>query len=109
MKVLGTEYKLIHDSDLIKSGLDGECQSYSKVIRIRPKEQMLGDLDSDADKEKRYNEVKRHELVHAFLMNVVLMNGQMMKGLFNGLLHSFLNCLNCSMNRTVYCKGGALC
>ena len=66
MKILGTEYKLIHDSDLIKSGLDGECQSYSKTIRIRPKEQMIGDLDSDADKEKRYNEVKRHELVHAF-------------------------------------------
>lgn len=66
MKVLGVDYELIHDEDLIKNGLDGECQSYSKKIRIRLKEQMLGDLDSDADKEKRYNEVKRHELVHAF-------------------------------------------
>lgn len=30
MKVLGVDYELIHDEDLIKNGLDGECQSYSK-------------------------------------------------------------------------------
>ena len=68
MEVLGVNYDLIHDADLIKSGCDGECQIYSKIIRIRPKEQMLDDFDSDEEKEKRYNEVCRHELIHAMFV-----------------------------------------
>lgn len=37
MNILGTDYELIKDCDeLTERNVDGECQSYGKVIRIRP-------------------------------------------------------------------------
>lgn len=64
--VLGTEYDIITDDSLLSRGCDGECRSYSKEIRIRKVDDMLCSDDSTELKEKRYNEVMRHELVHAF-------------------------------------------
>lgn len=66
MKILGTDYELIQDGSLIKSGVDGLCLEYTKQIKIRPFQDMLGDEDTREDKRKRYNEVLRHEAIHAF-------------------------------------------
>lgn len=67
MNILGTDYELIKDCDeLTERNVDGECQSYGKVIRIRPLKKMLLPVDSDAIKQQRYNEVVRHEVIHAF-------------------------------------------
>lgn len=66
VNVLGTEYGIITDDSLVIRGCDGECKSYSKEIRIRKADDMLCSGDSAEVKEKRYREVMRHELVHAF-------------------------------------------
>lgn len=67
MNILGTEYTLIKEDDtLVEINADGECQSYSKVIRIRPAKEMLTPNDSIEIKQKRYNETLRHEVIHAF-------------------------------------------
>lgn len=64
---MGTEYELIrNDKSLKEIGADGECRSYSKIIRIRPVKDMLSGDSSDKEKEDRYNEVLRHEVIHAF-------------------------------------------
>lgn len=67
MLILGTEYELIRNDETLKEiNADGECRGYSKVIRIRPLNDMLFGDASDEEKEKRYKEVLRHEIVHAF-------------------------------------------
>lgn len=66
MNILGQEYEVIHDGSLIQTNNDGLCLKYSKQIRIRPMQDMLNDSDSKEEKQKRYNEVLRHEAVHAF-------------------------------------------
>ena len=66
MNILGTEYELIHDDELAKDGQDGVCKVYTKEIRIRYADSMLDDADSQEDQMKRYEEVLRHEIIHAF-------------------------------------------
>ena len=66
MNILGTEYQFKEDETIIEKGIDGECAGYTKEIRIRPKYTMLGASDNPADKAKRYNEVFRNEVIHAF-------------------------------------------
>lgn len=67
MLILGTEYGLIRDDDSLKDiSADGECRGYSKIIRIRSKKDMLSDDASEYEKEQRYKEVLRHEVIHAF-------------------------------------------
>ena len=66
VNVLGTEYDIITDDSLVLRNCDGECRSYSKEIRIRKVDDMLCADDATETKENRYNEVMRHELVHAF-------------------------------------------
>lgn len=67
MLILGTEYNLIKGDETLKEiNADGECQNYSKIIRIRSPKDMLLPEDSDDVKKKRYKEVLRHEVVHAF-------------------------------------------
>lgn len=66
MKILGQEYEVVHDESLVNMDCDGLCLKYSKQIKIRPMQNMLDDSDDEAEKKKRYNEVLRHEAIHAF-------------------------------------------
>lgn len=66
VNILGTVYEIKHDDDLVNDGLDGVCREYSKEIKIRKAESMLGDKDTSTEKVNRYKEVMRHELIHAF-------------------------------------------
>lgn len=67
MLILGTEYNLITDDESLKNiDADGECRNYAKVIRIRPIKDMLYGEASEEEKIKRYKEVLRHEVIHAF-------------------------------------------
>ena len=68
MKILGQEYEVIHDESLIDENCDGLCLGYSKKIKIRPMDKMLDASDGKEEKRKRYNEVLRHEAVHAFFI-----------------------------------------
>lgn len=66
MKILGQEYEVVQDESLKYTDVDGLCLKYSKQIKIRPMQNMLDDSDDEAEKRKRYNEVLRHEAIHAF-------------------------------------------
>lgn len=65
--ILGEEYKIVEDASIIHSeGADGVCERLTKTITIVPKDMILDGECSDEEKTKRYNEVMRHEVVHAF-------------------------------------------
>lgn len=66
VNILGTEYTIEIDDTLEKSNMDGLCKEYDKQILIRNIGSMLCDDDSTETKKKRFNEVLRHEIVHAF-------------------------------------------
>ena len=66
MNILGTEYEVIHDESLKQMDADGLCLRYSKQIKVRPIQSMLEDSDEWEEKRLRYNEVLRHEAIHAF-------------------------------------------
>lgn len=61
--ILGTSYKITHD--LLRDDRDGECNTVSKTIRIKPTEQLGG--ENDAERLHLRDMVTRHEMVHAFL------------------------------------------
>lgn len=69
VSILGTDYtvyeentnKVFHDD-----GFDGFCRPYSKEIIVKSRESMLSEGSNYNNKEERYYEVLRHELVHAF-------------------------------------------
>lgn len=64
INILGSEYSIVTNPDFIEH--DGECEFYSRSIELRPCEKMLEDATVEA-KRKRYREVARHEIIHAFL------------------------------------------
>lgn len=67
VNILGTEYNFEHDTEgLTKLGHDGVCQQYSKRIAVREMPDMLEDPDDIKAKKLRYDEVCRHEVIHAF-------------------------------------------
>lgn len=66
VNILGTEYSIKVDNALEKTSCDGLCNEYDKSITIRSVGVMLCDDDSAETKKKRYNEVLRHEVIHAF-------------------------------------------
>ena len=66
VNILGTEYNLIVNDVLEVPDADGLCKEYTKEISIRKMENMLCDQDTNEDKKKRYDEVLRHEIIHAF-------------------------------------------
>lgn len=67
MNILGIEYNFEHDTEkLTKLGCDGMCQQYSKRIVVRKVSDMLEDSDDIKAKKLRYDEVCRHEAIHAF-------------------------------------------
>ena len=66
INVLGTDYAFKEDdlNNELLSENDGVCELYEKEIVIRKREYMPG--STEAGKEKRYQHVILHELVHAF-------------------------------------------
>ena len=93
MEILGTKYELIkNDHGLIEVNADGECQTYAKVIRIRPLQDMLYGEATEDERKKRHSEVMRHEVIHAFLMRVVLVTIRTMRNWLIGLQCSFRKC-----------------
>lgn len=64
VNILGEQYTIIEDATILKDGLDGMAQSYDRVIRIRPVEELLSDCE-DINTRKAYRrEVLRHEIMH---------------------------------------------
>lgn len=68
VNILGTEYAIEDDANLNKTQLDGLHEEYAKHISIRPTEDMLTNDDNENLKKIRYNEVVRHEVMHAFFI-----------------------------------------
>lgn len=66
VNILGTEYSVKIDNALKETNVDGLCKEYDKQITIRSIEEMLCGNDSESTKKKRYDEVLRHEIIHAF-------------------------------------------
>lgn len=86
ISVLGQTYEVSTACDeLNKTAKDGLCYEYDKRIEVRPSKFMLNDTDSKELKEKRYEEVVRHELVHAFFLESGLDNYSMDETLVNWL------------------------
>lgn len=66
VNILGTEYSIEIDDTLEKTEFDGLCKEYDKRISIRNAGSMLNDDDSTDIKKIRFDEVLRHEIIHAF-------------------------------------------
>lgn len=66
VNILGTEYEIVIDESLDKTEFDGLHNAYSKKISVRSVEDMLADETDIWQKEKRFQEVMRHEVMHAF-------------------------------------------
>lgn len=64
VNILGAEYTIETDEEILKDGADGICHPYSNRIRIRPKENMLGDGDT---KEEKSGVIKKHFPTNAFM------------------------------------------
>ena len=68
IKILDTKYEIVEDNDYCeKSNADGLCNYYNKKIYIRPVDNMFSDDVDITCKINRYNEVLKHEIIHAFL------------------------------------------
>lgn len=68
VNILGTEYTIEDDESLIKTQCDGLHEEYTKRISMRNLSDMLTDNDNEETKKKRYDEVARHEVMHAFFI-----------------------------------------
>ena len=66
VSILGTDYTIIEDNSIIDNDFDGLCDVYSKIIRVRPTERLLGKDDSPESKVTVKQEIIRHEIIHAF-------------------------------------------
>lgn len=67
INILGTEYELaINDNECVARNADGLCNFYDKKILFRSADNMLEPDCSSETKEIRQQEVKRHEIIHAF-------------------------------------------
>lgn len=73
MNILGTEYKLIIDTEYCANAFaDGITERYERKIYMRNVRDMLEKDAPIQAKQKRYNETLRHEIVHAFLFEAGL-------------------------------------
>lgn len=66
VNILGTDYLVETDTSLNDGEKDGLCYPYSKKITTRDKGGVLDEFATDEEKEIRLQEVKRHEIIHAF-------------------------------------------
>lgn len=89
VNILGTEYSIEIDDTLEKTELDGLCKEYDKRISIRNAGSMLDDDDSTGVKKIRFDEVLRHEIIHAFFMKQALKIIAIMNSLLIGLQSNF--------------------
>ena len=64
VSVLGVKYDVYQDKNI--ADCDGYCKRYKQEIHIRKSKRMLdGKESTQEEKESRYREVMRHELLHA--------------------------------------------
>lgn len=67
VNILGTEYQIVVNTPMCQSlNADGMCKEYDKLIVMRECNRLLDADDSYEAKEQRFNEVMRHEIIHAF-------------------------------------------
>lgn len=66
VNILGMEYTIETDDEILKDGADGTCYPYSNRIKIRPQENMLCDDNTKEEKERCYKETLSHECIHAY-------------------------------------------
>ncbi len=66
VNILGAEYKIIIDDEMHRTEMDGEERRYLHKISLRPKNDMLNNEATDYERALRFNEVGRHEILHAF-------------------------------------------
>jgi len=75
INILGTEYEVeINDKECMDMNADGLCKFYDKKIILRNPENMLEPDCSIEIKQSRSQEVKRHEIIHAFFAEAGLMD-----------------------------------
>lgn len=72
INILGTDYEFKHDESVLNLGADGLCKQYSKKIIVAPEKSMLSDDGDEHEKKERYNQVVRHEIIHAFFDEIGL-------------------------------------
>lgn len=68
VNILGQEYRIIIDESLKDTNADGMCKEYDKEIYIRNFKDMLCNDDTELTKKRRWDEVLRHEIIHAFFI-----------------------------------------
>lgn len=66
INILGTQYEIVEDAGLRRTGFDGLCRNYGKTLQVRDSTDMLDQDATEDEKRIRYKETVRHELVHAF-------------------------------------------
>ncbi len=66
VNILGTEYRIIIDEEMHRTERDGVERRYLHEISLRPKSDMLNSEATDYERALRFNEVGRHEILHAF-------------------------------------------
>lgn len=67
LNILGTIYYVVENNDRAdKEDFDGLCDFYNKKIILRSVDSMLEIEGYEEAKKARYEEVLRHEIVHAF-------------------------------------------
>ena len=67
INILGTNYRFVVDSKSLEPDTDGLCGYYNKQITIRRVIDIFDNTAKFEEKKLRFNEIMRHEIVHAFL------------------------------------------
>ncbi len=65
INILGTKYGF-EITDNLDSTVDGLCHTVKKLIEIKPVDKMLEGEATEDERKARFNEVIRHEAMHAF-------------------------------------------
>ena len=66
VNILGAENLIIIDDEMHRTERDGAERRYLHEISLRPKSDMLNSEATDYERALRFNEVGRHEILHAF-------------------------------------------
>lgn len=66
VNILGAEYRILIDEEMHRTERDGAKRRYLHEISLRPKSDMLDSEATDYERALRFNEVGRHEILHAF-------------------------------------------